>query len=112
MKNFQTKLIKYLKSKPHIKMENNQFYVLKELDLKELDFAKGMRYNPFDYIKSQKDILKLLQVMQRQYDLAKKEKLTEKTSIRAKIKDYQEKESIKERDKPLKQVKHEKEQEL
>ncbi len=75
MKDFQTKLIKYLKSKPHIK----------ELDLKELDFAKGMRYNPFDYIKSQKDILKLLQVMQRQYDLAKKEKLTEKTSIRAKI---------------------------
>lgn len=65
--------------------------ILKELDLKELDFAKGMRYNPFDYIKSQKDILKLLQVMQRQYDLAKKEKLTEKTSIRAKIKDYQEK---------------------
>lgn len=28
MKNFQTKLIKYLKSKPHIKMENNQFYEL------------------------------------------------------------------------------------
>lgn len=72
--------------------------------LKKIECYEGEKLVPFSFDEKK----------QRQYDLAKKEKLTvkEKPSIRAKIKDYQEKESIKERDKPLKQVKHEKEQEL
>jgi len=49
----------------------------------------------------------------KEYKIKKFEKQEkEKPSIKAKIKEYQEKESIKAKDKPLKQAKHEKEQEL
>lgn len=72
--------------------------------LKKIECYEGEKLVPFSFDENK----------QRQYTLAKKGKLTvkEKPSIMAKIKEYQEKESIKARDKPLKQAKHEKGQEL